>query len=436
MNTQLTVFLVRQWWWLWLLGALMSVMAVVLGALSLLLFTAVAPMVILLGMAEKEGLQRALSFMTLRRSEVQRSLWTVLVLLPCVLLGGGVIAGSGLAAVMEWKGADDLSALLVAVAAGHAVILMVGVYVLAQTARSKIGAQGLQAASALLPMVMIVSGQFLDRSERGAMLAYLNHPAALLVALLALPLALWSWKVAPELGRASFSGGNEGRTKVKHGDQPRAGAVKGLRGIKLLFGMELMPFVGLIVVLPVVILGITGVDYLRTGNFEGIQPFPFIWVVFLLILLFVTQDLKALRLLGLSTRKLAALMLVAPVLCAVILTVGLAWVNPSLREGWAVVALFGVLLGSSCCLRLISLHLPTFGVILLVGPLFGIMSTLVLTMAPMSVPIQGVLAYGGPLGLLLAACCWWVLVRSFSRGRYIYALNQKQVARMQPLKGG
>jgi hypothetical protein len=436
MNTQLMIFLVRRWWWMWLLCAVTSASTGVLGALSLLLFTVASPCLVLMLAAEKEGLQRALSFMTLRRSEVQRSLWMVLVLLPGVLLFVGVLGGSGLATVLEWKWRDDLSALHFAVAVGHAEILLVGVYVLAQTTRSKIGTQGLQAASGLLPMVMIVSGQYLDRSERETVLAYLDHPAALLVALSVVPLGLWTWKVAPELGWGSVSRGNAGRAKITNGDQPRAGAAKGLRGFKLLFGMEVIPYVGIIVVLPVVILGITGVDYLRTGNFEGIQSFPFIWIVFLLVLLFVIQDMKALRLLGVSGRKLAGLMLVAPVMCAVILTVGLAWVSPSLREGWGVVALFGVLLGSTCCLRLISLHLPTFGVILLVAPGFGLLSTLDLTMAPMSVLIHGVLAYGGPLGVLLAVGCWWVLVRSFSRGRYVYALNQKQMAKMQPQKGG
>jgi len=249
-------------------------------------------------------------------------------------------------------------------------------------------------------------------------------------------LALWSWQVAPELGRASFSGGNDGRTKVRDGDRPRAGAAKGLRGFKLLIGMELIPYGGLIVVLPVVICAVHFFDYLSTGAFEEIVPYPFVWFLFLVIFLFVMQDLKALRLLGVSTRKLAGLMLVAPVMCAVILTVGLAWMCPPLREGWGVVTLFGVLVGGTCCLRLISLHLPTFGVILLVAPGFGILSMLDLTLAPRSVLIHGVLAYGGPLGVLLAVGCWWVLVRSFSRGRYIYALNQKQLAKMQPLKGG
>jgi hypothetical protein len=440
MNTQLTIFLVRQWWWLWPLCALLSVLAGVLRSLSLLSFAVASPCLVLMLAAEKEGLQRALSFMTLRRREVQRSLWMVLVLLPGVLLFVGVLGGSGLATVLEWKWRVDLSALHLAVAVGHAEILLVGVYVLAQTTKSKIGVQSLQTASGLLPMVMIVSGQYLDRSEREAVLEYLNHPAAQLVALLALPLALWSWKVAPELGRASFSGGNEGRTKVKHGDQVRARAARGLRGIKLLFGMEVLQYGWLIAstvgVYVGVLLGVYGFRSMRSGTFDGTNLFVFVWFMPTLFLLWVTHDLKALRLFGVSARKLAGLMLVAPVLCAVVLTGGLARMSPSSGEGWGVVALFGVSLGSACCLRLIGLFVPYYGVVLFIGLFVSLSGWIGFGSFQIPAQVDFLWVIGGMCGTVLAACCWWVLVRSFSRGRYIYALNQKQVARMQPLKGG
>lgn len=436
MNTQLTIFLVRRWWWMWLLCAVTSASTGVLGALSLLLFTVASPCLVLMLAAEKEGLQRALSFMTLRRSEVQRSLWMVLVLLPGVLLFVGVLGGSGLATVLEWKWRDDLSALHFAVAVGHAEILLVGVYVLAQTTRSKIGTQGLQAASGLLPMVMIVSGQYLDRSERGAVLAYLNHPAALLAALSVVPLGLWTWKVAPELGWGSVSRGKAEPVRVMQRDRMKAKSFKGMRGIKLLFGMEGFRFGWLIASTVGVFWLIYGLNFMRSGEFNGINLLRYVWFMPILFLLFVMQDLKELRLLGLSAYKLAWLMLVAPVLCAVFVMTGMVWMSPTSRDGWELVGLFAGVLGGASCLRLLSLYLPYYGLILFMVGFISLAPWLGLSSAS-EIINDGVLwGYGGMLGGLLAAGCWWMLVRSFSRGRYVYALNQKQMAKMQPQKGG
>jgi len=435
-NTQLTIFLVRRWWWMWLLCAVTSASTGVLGALSLLLFTAIYPIVVLIGIAEKEGLGRVLNFMTLRRSEVQRSLLTVLVVLPSVCLVVGVLAGRGLAAVMGWKGAEGLSAWHIAVAAAHALVLLLGVYVLVQALKAKIGAQGLQAASGLLPMVMIMSGQYLNRSERETVLAYLDHPAALLVALWVVPLGLWTWKVAPELGWGSVSRGKAEPVKVVQRERMKAKSFKGMRGIKLLFGMEGFRFGWLIASTVGVFWLIYGLNFMRSGEFNGINLLRYVWFMPILFLLFVMQDLKELRLLGLSAYKLAWLMLVAPVLCAVFVTTGMVWMSPTSRDGWELVALFAGVLGATSCLRLFSLYLPYYGLILFMVGFISLAPWLGLSSAQEIIYDGALLGSSGVVGGLLAVGCWWMLVRSFSRGRYIYALNQKHMAKMQPLKGG
>jgi uncharacterized membrane protein YedE/YeeE len=79
---------------------------------------------------------------------------------------------------------------------------------------------------------------------------------------------------------------------------------------------------------------------------------------------------------------------------------------------------------------------PYYGVVLFIGLFVSLSGWIGFGSFQIPAQVDFLWVIGGMFGTVLAACCWWVLVRSFSRGRYIYALNQKQVAKMQPLKGG
>ncbi len=418
MNRVLLGFLLRRGWWVWPFNMLFSVMAGWMGTWPLLGMAVFFPFLFLISGERSEGMLRTLAFLAIRRVEAGRCFWWALVLLPWLLSLAGMLSGQVIAMSLGADQASFFTWTRALVAAAHVGSLAALVFLAMTSHRhSRLARHGSMLPN-FSPLIFIMATTYLSGERGTAFNAYLDSAPGIGVAHLFLPMAVLAWRRAslfhvPPL--ADF--------QSEHTNRPRNR--RGLQGERLVFAQE----AGRAAWMTLSMMGAMVCILWILGSLERDAMMSFGWILIMpmMFLSLTPFPMRELRFQPMSTRKLACLVLTAPLVLASISALYLVWLF-GWPGGWhfALTATILALSGVLAFWRVMALLLPTA-----LAPFIIIIPMMAIPFFSweFNIEVSRITVMGAVLGLLLMLFSFWWLAHLLKHGHVFYARNRQALAR-------